>query len=140
MQHSFLTTLSIKINITTTSLVRPCVSTSDILPHNVAAGPETREFLQQVVDVLLDFVKASNDRSEKVLEFHHPEEMKRLLDLDVPDTALPLQQLVQDCATTLKYQVKTGEYEGVALQIQLIFSTNGGDTIAANLGLLLTVS
>lgn len=82
----------------------------DILPHNVAAGAETREFLQQVVDVLLDFVKASNDRSEKVLEFHHPEDMKRLLDLDVPDTALPLQQLVQDCATTLKYQVKTGKY------------------------------
>lgn len=90
----------------------PRLSTSDILPHNVAAGPETREFLQQVVDVLLDFVKASNDRNEKVLEFHHPEEMKRLLDLDVPDSALPLQQLVQDCATTLKYQVKTGEYDG----------------------------
>lgn len=82
----------------------------DILPHNVAAGPETREFLQQVVDVLLDFVKATNDRNEKVLEFHHPEEMKRLLDLDVPESALPLQQLVQDCATTLKYQVKTGKY------------------------------
>lgn len=59
--------------------------------------------------MLLDFIKASNDRNEKVLEFHHPEDMKRLLDLDVPDTAVPLQQLIQDCATTLKYQVKTGE-------------------------------
>lgn len=83
--------------------------TTDILPHNTSAGPETREFLQQVVDVLLDFVKATNDRNEKVLEFHHPEDMKRLLDLDVPENGLPLQQLVQDCATTLKYQVKTGE-------------------------------
>lgn len=63
----------------------------------------------KVIDVLLDFVKASNDRNEKVLEFHHPEDMKRLLDLDVPDAAVPLQQLIQDCATTLKYQVKTGE-------------------------------
>lgn len=79
------------------------------MPQNAAAGVETREFLQQVVDVLLDFVKATNDRNEKVLEFHHPEDMKRLLDLDVPEKALPLQQLVQDCATTLKYQVKTGE-------------------------------
>lgn len=124
----------------------PRLSTSDILPHNVAAGPETREFLQQVVDVLLDFVKASNDRNEKVLEFHHPEEMKRLLDLDVPDSALPLQQLVQDCATTLKYQVKTGEYDGeVASNTAAVlgfwtFHKNGGDTIAANLWLLLTVS
>ncbi len=82
---------------------------SDILPYNTSAGPETKEFLLKVIDVLLDFIKASNDRNEKVLEFHHPEDMKRLLDLDVPDTAVPLQQLIQDCATTLKYQVKTGE-------------------------------
>lgn len=79
------------------------------MPHNTVAGAETREFLQQIVDVLLDFVKATNDRDEKVLEFHHPEEMKRLLDLEIPDNGLPLQQLVQDCATTLKYQVKTGK-------------------------------
>ena len=30
------------------------------------AGPETKEFLLKVVDVLLDFIKATNDRSEKV--------------------------------------------------------------------------
>lgn len=81
----------------------------DILPHNTVAGPETKEFLLKVVDVLLDYVKAQCDRKEPVLEFHHPEDMKRLLDLDVPDTALPLQQLIQDCATTMKYQVKTGK-------------------------------
>lgn len=86
-----------------------CPLRSDILPHNTAAITETQEFLQKVVDVLVDFVKATNDRNVKVLEFHHPEEMKRLLDLDVPETALPLQQLVEDCATTLKYQVKTGK-------------------------------
>lgn len=83
---------------------------TDILPHNVGAVPETQEFLLKVIDVLLDFVKATNDRNEKVLEFHHPEDMKRLLDLDVPDTALPLQQLIEDCAKTMKYQVKTGKY------------------------------
>lgn len=83
------------------------------MPINVAAVPETQEFLLKVIDVLMDFVKASNDRKEKVLEFHHPEEMKRLLDLDVPETGLPLQQLIEDCATTLKYQVKTGELKCV---------------------------
>lgn len=62
-----------------------------------------------MIDVLLDFVKATNDRNDKVLEFHHPEDMKRLLDLDVPDTAVPLQQLIEDCAKTMKYQVKTGK-------------------------------
>lgn len=74
------------------------------------AGPETKEFLLKVIDVLLDYVKAQCDRKEPILEFHHPEEMKRLLDLDVPDTALPLQQLIEDCATTMKYQVKTGKF------------------------------
>lgn len=80
------------------------------MPTTVSAGPETREFLLKVIDVLLDFVKATNDRNEKVLDFHHPEDMKRLLDLEVPDRALPLQQLIEDCATTLKYQVKTGKW------------------------------
>lgn len=62
----------------------------------------------KVIEILLDYVRAENDRSERVLEFHHPEDMKKLLDLDLPETALPLQQLIQDCATTMKYQVKTG--------------------------------
>lgn len=83
---------------------------ADILPTTTAAVPETREFLLKVIDVLLDFVKATNDRNEKVLEFHHPEDMKRLLDLEVPDKAVNLQQLIEDCATTLKYQVKTGKF------------------------------
>lgn len=82
---------------------------ADILPTNVAANPETKEFLLKIIDVLLDYVRTQNDRNERVLEFHHPEDMKRLLDLELPDTALPLQQLVQDCATTLKYQVRTGK-------------------------------
>lgn len=80
------------------------------MPTTSTAGPETREFLLKVVDVLLDFVKSTNDRNEKVLDFHHPEDMKRLLDLDLPDRAVTLQQLVEDCATTLKYQVKTGKF------------------------------
>lgn len=75
----------------------------------MTANPETKEFLLKIIDVLLDYVRTQNDRNERVLEFHHPEDMKRLLDLDLPDTALPLQQLVQDCATTLKYQVRTGK-------------------------------
>lgn len=80
------------------------------MPHNGVANAETREFLLKITDILLDYIKAQCDRKEPVLEFHHPEEMKRLLDLDVPDIGLPLQQLVQDCATTMKYQVKTGKF------------------------------
>jgi len=83
----------------------------DILPYKTENEGQTREFLQKVVDVLLDFIKSTNDRNEKILDFHHPEEMQKLLDLRVPDHGVPLQQLVHDCATTLKYQVKTGKYQ-----------------------------
>ncbi|XP_011147183.1 glutamate decarboxylase isoform X1 [Harpegnathos saltator] len=81
---------------------------SDILPHNVEGYPATREFLMKVVDILLDFVKSTNDRNAKILDFHHPADMMRLLDLEIPDTGLTLQQLLLDCSMTLKYQVKTG--------------------------------
>ena len=80
------------------------------MPYVEGAQPETREFLQKIVEILMDYVNAQNDRNEKILEFHHPEEMKTLIDLDIPDQAVPLQQLVIDCATTLKYQVKTGKF------------------------------
>lgn len=80
------------------------------MPNNENAQAETREFLQKVTDILLDYVNACNDRNEKVLDFHHPEDMKKLLDLQIAEQGVPLQQLVEDCAVTLKYQVKTGEF------------------------------
>lgn len=79
------------------------------MPNNENATAETREFLQKVIDILLDYVNASNDRNEKVLDFHHPEEMKKLIDLQIAEQPVALQQLIEDCAITLKYQVKTGE-------------------------------
>lgn len=82
---------------------------TDIIP-TVNTDAATKEFLLKVVDILLDYVRTQNDRNERILEFHHPEDMKQLLDLDLPETALPLQQLIQDCARTMKYQVRTGEY------------------------------
>ncbi|XP_043488728.1 glutamate decarboxylase isoform X1 [Polistes fuscatus] len=81
---------------------------SDILPHNAESYPATKEFLMKVMDILLDYIKSTNDRNAKVLDFRHPSEMIRLLDLEIPDTGLTLQQLLIDCSTTLKYQVRTG--------------------------------
>jgi hypothetical protein len=71
--------------------------------------PVTREFLLKLIDVLLEFVRQTNDRNCKVLDFHHPADMRRLMDLELPDTPSTLQQLIDDCCITLKYQVKTGE-------------------------------
>lgn len=81
---------------------------SDLLPHNLNGQAPTKEFLLKVVDILVDYIKDVNDRDEKVLHFKHPEEMLRLLKLDLPDEGEPLQNLIDDCSLTLKHQVKTG--------------------------------
>ncbi|XP_075218103.1 glutamate decarboxylase [Lycorma delicatula] len=85
-----------------------CLKYTDILPHNEKSMPVTKEFLQKVIDILMDFINETNDRNCKVLDFHHPDKMKQLLDLEVPDKGVALQQLIEDCAKTLKYQVRTG--------------------------------
>lgn len=82
---------------------------TDMLPYNTQqGGAVTREFLLKVVEILLEFVRQSNDRNCKILDFHHPGDMRRILDLELPDRPVTLQQLVDDCCLTLKYQVKTG--------------------------------
>ena len=58
--------------------------------------------------ILLDFIDKSNDRNEKVLDFHHPAQLLDVIDLSIPDEPQNLDQLLTDCKDTLKYQVKTG--------------------------------
>jgi len=68
----------------------------------------TREFLRHIIEILLNFITDTNDRSSKVLNFHHPDKLKDKLDLDIPDKPLTLDQLLEDCRDALKYGVKTG--------------------------------
>lgn len=82
---------------------------ADLLPHNLSGQAPTREFLLKIVDILVDYINDVNDRDEKVLHFKHPEEMLRLLKLEIPDEGVPLQNLIDDCSLTLKHQVKTGK-------------------------------
>lgn len=85
-----------------------CFKITDLLPYSKDGLPVTKEFLLKVVEILIEYIKHMHDRDSKVLDFHHPAEMRSMLDLDLPDRGVSLQQLVDDCQTTLKYQVKTG--------------------------------
>lgn len=87
----------------------PVFCLADLLPFTVTAGPETREFLAQVAELSIDFVKQTFDRNSKILDFHQPEQLKEVLDLEIPAQSLNLDQLLVDCKDALKYQVKTGE-------------------------------
>lgn len=73
----------------------------------------------KVVEVLVDYIKDEHDRNAKVLDFHHPDKMMKLLNLELPDNGVSLQQLVHDCAITLKYQVRTGQ---CSLPVQLDYA------------------
>jgi len=69
----------------------------------------TREFLLKVIEICLEFIKESNDRSTKVLDFHQPNELKKLFDFEIPDGPLNIEQIINDCKEALRYQVKTGK-------------------------------
>ena len=80
----------------------------DLLPISSGNHAETRQFLDKIVQILFDFLHETYDRSAKVLDFHHPEQLLEMLDLSLPNKAQNLDQLIADCKDTLKYQVKTG--------------------------------
>ncbi|XP_046398410.1 glutamate decarboxylase [Ischnura elegans] len=98
---------------------------TDILPLEERGYEQTKAFLLKVVDLLLEYLKETFDRGDgvgaeddeahgknprrgKILEFLHPEQMQAALDLELRDEPRNLQQLVDDCAVTLKHSVKTG--------------------------------
>ena len=50
----------------------------DLLP-NAHGHIATPLFLQEVVDILVDYIRKTNDRSSKVLDFHHPSTLKEMM-------------------------------------------------------------
>ncbi|RXM29737.1 Glutamate decarboxylase 1 [Acipenser ruthenus] len=85
-------------------------SYDDLLPAK--NGEEnTKQFLIEVVHILLNYVSKSFDRNTKVLDFHYPHQLKDGLEgfsLELSDNPENLEQLLVDCRDTLKYGVKTG--------------------------------
>lgn len=80
----------------------------DLLPFKQGAAKETKEFLQKIVDILLDYIELCYDHKEHVLEYHQPDKLKELFDMHIPNEGVSLQHLISDCASVLKYGVKTG--------------------------------
>uniref|UniRef100_A0A7N6BCN2 Glutamate decarboxylase 1a n=1 Tax=Anabas testudineus TaxID=64144 RepID=A0A7N6BCN2_ANATE len=83
---------------------------TDLLP---ASGGEkvTKEFLHELLNILLGYICKSSRRSGKVLDFHHPHQLKEGLEgfsLQLTDKPETLEQILVDCRDTLKYGVNTG--------------------------------
>uniref|UniRef100_A0A4X1TR30 Glutamate decarboxylase 1 n=1 Tax=Sus scrofa TaxID=9823 RepID=A0A4X1TR30_PIG len=74
----------------------------------------TKCFLLQVVNILLHYIEKTFDVKSKILDFHHPHQLLEGLDgfnLQLSDHAESLEQLLVDCTDTLKYGVKTGDFQ-----------------------------
>ncbi|KAF4788489.1 Glutamate decarboxylase 2 [Turdus rufiventris] len=68
----------------------------------------TMSFLQDVVDILLQYVVKSFDRSTKVIDFHYPNELLQEYNWELADQPQTLEEILLNCRTTLKYAIKTG--------------------------------
>ncbi|KAF3698857.1 Glutamate decarboxylase 1 [Channa argus] len=86
------------------------IYSKELLP--ASGGDEmTKEFLQELLKILLAYICKSTRRSAKVLDFHHPHQLKEGLEgfsLQLPDQPETLEQILVDCRDTLKYGVNTG--------------------------------
>uniref|UniRef100_A0A8C8VJG8 Glutamate decarboxylase 2 n=1 Tax=Pelusios castaneus TaxID=367368 RepID=A0A8C8VJG8_9SAUR len=80
---------------------------TDLLP---ASNGEitTLSFLQDVMDILLQYVVKSFDRSTKVIDFHYPNELLQEYNWELADQPQTLEEILLNCRTTLKYAIKTG--------------------------------
>lgn len=65
-------------------------------------------FLQDVMDILLQYVVKSFDRSTKVIDFHYPNELLQEYNWELADQPQNLEEILMHCQTTLKYAIKTG--------------------------------
>jgi len=74
------------------------------------SAEETDSFLREVVAMLVDYIRASNDPKSLVVRFHHPTELRRILGhlLPVGRDHARLSEILRDCSETLKYCVRTG--------------------------------
>ncbi|XP_068942429.1 glutamate decarboxylase 2 [Petaurus breviceps papuanus] len=90
-----------------TDLNYACLHSTDLLP---ACNGEvaTLSFLQDVMDILLQYVVKSFDRSTKVIDFHYPNELLQEHNWELADQPQTLEEILSNCRTTLKYAIKTG--------------------------------
>ena len=93
----------------------------DLLPSKDSKDL-TKYFLLQVLNILLDYIKKTFDVKSKILDFHHPHQLLEGLDgldLELSDHPESSEQLFFDCTDTLKYGVKTGDFQIDALELEM---------------------
>ncbi len=63
----------------------------------------------KVTELIKGSLREQEDRSSKVLEFHTPSELRKLVDVTLPDEGVEEDEIVDLCKKTLQYCVHVGE-------------------------------
>jgi hypothetical protein len=67
------------------------------------------QFLKEAVDLMLDkAVFQATNRTNRVLEWRAPDELQKLMDLDLSDDRVSHEKLLQLLKDIIRYSVKTG--------------------------------
>lgn len=88
------------------------MTTMVTLEFNTKAGFERLvSFLSEISKIIAKYLKSERDMRSKVLDFHHPHQLREMMDhcLYVDEEPRDLEQVLSDCKETLKYCVKTGK-------------------------------
>lgn len=93
----------------------------DLLPACDGERP-TLAFLQDVMDILLQYVVKSFDRSTKVIDFHYPNELLQEYNWELADQPQNLEEILMHCQTTLKYAIKTGIVQSKIIKLFFPFT------------------
>ncbi|XP_059141760.1 glutamate decarboxylase 1-like [Physella acuta] len=106
-------------------------------PHG---ADKIRRFLKSLCEILTSFVLSESDRSTKVVDFHHPHQLKDIMShcLDVHPEPRDLEQVLSDCKETLKYCVKTGHahfFNQLSTGIDIVGVAGAWSAAAANTNL-----
>ncbi|XP_025084057.1 cysteine sulfinic acid decarboxylase-like isoform X1 [Pomacea canaliculata] len=81
----------------------------DAQSHDAASPNVCFRFLKEVVALLVkEVLKDGTDVNKKVVEFRHPDELMRILDLELISEPTSNSELLQLCQQIVKYSVKTG--------------------------------
>ncbi|CAF0986407.1 unnamed protein product, partial [Brachionus calyciflorus] len=78
---------------------------SDLLP--VGNFEATEEFFEKILEIILSFIKTSNTRTEKIIDFYFPHDLEKIFDFKVSEEPKNLAQILNDCSKIMKHSVKT---------------------------------
>lgn len=67
----------------------------------------TEAFLTKITNLMLNYIKKSQDRNEKILKFQFPQELKKKINLKINKEGVNLEQIFKDCLMVMDFLVKT---------------------------------